>query len=430
MSDNSSVLLTGWRDVTFGELLAHRRERGHNDDPLLSVTGQRGVVPHVDAGRRDTSNADKSAYWRVYPGDIAYNSMRMWQGVSGRSDYFGIVSPAYTVCAPTDMCDSAFAAYLLKQPCNIAAFRSRSQGLVSDTWNLKYGAFSSIHTRVPKSKAEQRRIAELLDTVDAAIGSTERLIGKLALIRQGLVDDLLTLGLDDNGHLRTVVAKDGFHRSRYGQFPVNWTISPLSAHIASIDAGNSPDVPDVPGAYGQWAVLKVSAVRPDGLRSGENKALVDQSRVNTMLEIRDGDLLMTRANTPKLVGLACFVSAPPSRLLLSDKTLRLNLDSRRAVPQFAALVLQSHLARKQIEVNGTGSSGSMKNISQREIREIVLVWPSVSEQRRIVDCADAASRGLSSNRARLTKLKHIKLGLMDDLLTGRVYVREHNAGNP
>ena len=94
MTDRGTSTISGWHDTTFGDLLTHRCERGHNDDPLLSVTATRGVVPQAEAGRRDISNADKSAYWRVFPGDIAYNSMRMWQGVSGRSEYFGIVSPA------------------------------------------------------------------------------------------------------------------------------------------------------------------------------------------------------------------------------------------------------------------------------------------------------------------------------------------------
>lgn len=64
----------------------------------------------------------------------------------------------------------------------------------------------------------------------------------------------------------------------------------------------------------------------------------------------------------------------------------------------------------------------MKNISQREICEIVLAWPSVSEQRRIADRVEVASRRLRSAREDLAKLRHLRLGLVDDLLTGRIRV--------
>ncbi|MFV2022283.1 hypothetical protein, partial [Micromonospora sp. LOL_023] len=89
----------------------------------MSVLAEYGVVPQAESGRRDISNDDKSMYRRVYPGDIVYNTMRMWQGVSARSSLFGIVSPAYTVCVPSDDVDSQFLASLLQLPQLIAAFK-------------------------------------------------------------------------------------------------------------------------------------------------------------------------------------------------------------------------------------------------------------------------------------------------------------------
>ena len=124
--------------LPIGTLLSRRRERGFDCDPLLSLSQRKGIIPQDDAGRRNISSADKTKYWRVYPGDIVYNTMRMWQGASARSDFFGIVSPAYTVCCPASGASSRFLSYALKLPEHIRVFRARSQGLTSDVWNLRF----------------------------------------------------------------------------------------------------------------------------------------------------------------------------------------------------------------------------------------------------------------------------------------------------
>jgi type I restriction enzyme S subunit len=74
-----------WHEHHLGDLFAERVEIGRSDLPLLSITADRGVVPRDHLDRRDTSNADKSQYLRIAPGDIGYNTMRMWQGVSALS---------------------------------------------------------------------------------------------------------------------------------------------------------------------------------------------------------------------------------------------------------------------------------------------------------------------------------------------------------
>ena len=75
-------------------------------------------------------------------GDIVYNTMRMWQGASGYSAYEGIVSPAYTVIIPQEQVFPLFFAYLFKTQSLINRFRIHSQGLTTDTWNLKFAGFS------------------------------------------------------------------------------------------------------------------------------------------------------------------------------------------------------------------------------------------------------------------------------------------------
>lgn len=88
-----------WEERTLGSCFEERLE-SLPDGELLSVTIGSGIKKFSELDRHDNSNTDKSKYKRVCIGDIAYNSMRMWQGASGRSPYEGIVSPAYTVVKP------------------------------------------------------------------------------------------------------------------------------------------------------------------------------------------------------------------------------------------------------------------------------------------------------------------------------------------
>jgi restriction endonuclease S subunit len=294
------------------------------------------------------------------------------------------------------------------------------------TGRLETKALGNVKIRIPPL-AEQRRIAEILDTLDDTIRSIEFLIAKLEQLRQGLMHDLLARGIGDSGDLRDPrCSHDGFPDARLGSLPEGWLVEPLGRYLVAIEAGDSPDVPDRPATRGEWGVLKVSAVRPYGFQAAENKAVTDRPLIEPKNEVRDGDLLITRANTPQLVGLACIVTTHPQRLLLSDKTLRLIVNEGKTSPDFTCLLLQSHSARAQIQVNGTGSSGSMKNISQAEILALLLPWPPPAEQRRICERFRAIATRIREEVTELKKLQLIRQGLMDDLLMGRVRVKVEN----
>lgn len=180
-----------WIETTLGQLFAERKEPGVKGLSLLSVTSDQGIINRDDVGRKDTSSADKSRYLRVCPGDIAYNTMRMWQGVSALSSLEGIVSPAYTILKPKRSVDSRYAAYLFKLPRMIHRFYRHSQGLVSDTWNLKYKQFAKIKVVVPGA-AEQKAIAQVLHKEDENIRCLVAQLELLALEKKALMQQLLT----------------------------------------------------------------------------------------------------------------------------------------------------------------------------------------------------------------------------------------------
>src|SRR5690606_18150912 len=102
---------------------------------LLSVTITRGVITQkallAASSKKDSSNADKSKYKLVQPGDIVYNKMRAWQGAIGASRHRGIVSPAYVVVCPRQKVDPRYYHYLLRTPAFVREAERWSYGITS-----------------------------------------------------------------------------------------------------------------------------------------------------------------------------------------------------------------------------------------------------------------------------------------------------------
>lgn len=179
-----------WREIHLGSAFDERNEIGFVNLDLLSV-GSLGVYPQSQSEKRDTSNSDKAKYKRICPGDIGYNTMRMWQGRSALSSLEGIVSPAYTIVTPKEQQHSQFYAYLFKLPSVVNKFFRNSQGLVEDTLNCKFKDFALVKVEVPEYE-EQVAIANLLTTAQAEIKSYERKLNALQQQKKGLMQKLLT----------------------------------------------------------------------------------------------------------------------------------------------------------------------------------------------------------------------------------------------
>ena len=181
-----------WTRKQLGELFENRVEINRSDLGLLAITSTRGILPRDCLDLKDNSSEDKSKYLRICPGDIGYNTMRMWQGVSAYSEYEGIVSPVYTILAPMEGVYSRYFAYLFKTQSVIFSFYRFSQGLVDDTRNLKYENFKKISVSIPSKVAEQRAIVQILSTADHEIDLLQKSIEAEKQKKKALMQLLLT----------------------------------------------------------------------------------------------------------------------------------------------------------------------------------------------------------------------------------------------
>lgn len=274
--------------------------------------------------------------------------------------------------------------------------------------------FGAIKVPSP-SQNEKLQISHILDTLDTAIHETEAIIAKLKTVKQGLLHDLLTRGIDANGELRPpqTEAPHLYKQSPLGWIPEEWDLSTVGEQF-EIQLGKMLDGQKNTGILKPY--LGNKAVQWDRIDLGE----VQQVRLSKVDMIRfrlqKGDLLVCEGGE---VGRAaiwdnelgeCYYQKALHRLRpLSGYHPRLMLETLRYFMGRDAL--SEFISRT-----------SIAHLTQEKLAAVPLPTPKADEQDRIVAKTLAAKQHLETEELQLLKLGLLKSGLMDDLLTGRVRV--------
>ena len=258
------------------------------------------------------------------------------------------------VCGPQLLPE--YACWFLRRISNVLIANSRGSTIQGLTREFVY----SLEIPLPPL-SEQKRIAAILTDQMAAVEKA-----RAATKEQLSAVEALSISY--------------FNQGLNGIFPR----IPLGEVLKEIQGGKSLSCEERPALENEWGVLKVSAVSWGEFQSDENKVLPQGFLPRAEHEVRSGDLLMLRANTTELVGATVLVGETRPHLMLSDKTLRLVLKETRIDPGYLEIALRERKARNFIETNATGTSPSMKNISQETIRRIPLLLPSLDTQRAIL----------------------------------------------
>jgi restriction endonuclease S subunit len=162
-----------------------------------------------------------------------------------------------------------------------------------------------------------------------------------------------------------------------------WEELTLGELVDDIQAGKSFKCEERPADLDEWGVVKVSAMTWGRFRESENKTIVDNRRVDPRFEIHPGDLLVSRSNTVEYVGAAVLVDKCRPQLLLSDKSIRL-VPNAKVLPEWLLISLRTSFGRRYIESVATGTSDSMRNISQPKLRALKVMLPPIDIQARLI----------------------------------------------
>lgn len=283
---------------------------------------------------------------------------------------------------------------------------------------LSSGIVRRLRVPVP-SLPEQRRIATILDTADEAIRRTEQLIAKLEQMKRGLLYDLLTRGIDENGELRDR-KRDSTQHSPIGQCPAHWGFVRLQDVTAHVTKGATPTTFGFSWADSEGVVFLRSECVRDGSFSleGSERISLAAHRAMQRSQILPGDLLMTITG---YIGRSCIypTSMPEGNINQHIARIRV-LPGSNVDPGFVMWALQDRRQRALLERDLTGLA--YPQISLAQVQAIPLPVPPMVEQLQIAGILDAHESRIRQESALLAKLRLLKRGLMDDLLTGRVRV--------
>jgi type I restriction enzyme S subunit len=274
--------------------------------------------------------------------------------------------------------------------------------------------------------AHQAKLAEVLDTLDAAIHETEAIIAKLKTVKQGLLHDLLTRGVDVNGELRPSQAEAPhlYKESPLGWIPKEWDVKQFANLLADADPAMRS------GPFGS-ALLKqelveigvpllgIDNVHTERFTAGYTRFVTPKKFAQlARYAVRPNDLMITIMGT---VGRCCLVPEDVGQALSSKHTWTISLDHDAYSPYLAMLQVNyspwvlNHFARDQ-------QGGTMAAIRSETLRSTRLPTPPREEQRLMEERLREVGKRIDLEVDSLAKRHAEKSGLMDDLLTGRVRI--------
>ncbi len=273
--------------------------------------------------------------------------------------------------------------------------------------------------------SRQCAIADYLDRetarIDALIAAKERVLALLAEKRRALITRAVTHGLDARAPLRD----SGF--PWLGEIPARWGVTRLRFLIHRIEQGWSPQAENRVPADEEWGVLKLSAVARGHLDDSAAKALPADVPPQPALEVRAGDFLVTRSNTPSLVGDVCFVERTRPRLMLCDLIYRLALRKNLVDGRFLAYFLSLPIGRRQVERDARGTSASMVKISQEHIKDWLIPLPPIDEQKTIIKQVAREltpyQRVIGATEHTIALLRERRSALIASAVTGQIDVK-------
>jgi type I restriction enzyme S subunit len=386
-----------WNHATLGQLFLEREEAGFTDLPLLSLMDKEGIVPQEETNRKNNSSADKSKYLRVVPGDIAYNTMRMWEGRSAYATIEGLISPAYTVCVPAKKTNSLFFSYYFKSDPIVRQFRRYSQGLVKDTLNLKYEAFSRIELTYPAKISEQRKIADCLTSLDEVISAQGRKVEALKAHKRGLMQQLFPREGESVPRLRFSEFRDG----------PGWRRMPLG-EIAEIKLGKMLDgnkhtsgrlLPYINNISLQWNDVDTSDL----------PQMYFNERELERYGLQAGDVLVCEGGEP---GRSAVWDGRLPHLKFQKAIHRVRFHVL-FVPKILVLYLEAIAGTTAFESLFTG--GGIKHLTRETFAKLTIPVMPFPEQQRIAGCLSSLDAQIAAESNRLAALKTHKQGLMQQL---------------
>lgn len=383
-------------EVRMGKQLSPAARAAGEQMPYLRVANVfDGTIDYSDVKSMGFSAAERERYL-LYPGDILLNEGQESLAMVGRSAIFD--GPPDTYCFQNTLIRFRPSAQVLPKYAQLVFSHWRRNGVFARTAektsisHLGGSRFAALpFPLVPLD--QQRSTVEAIDSVEATERGIKASIAKLRGIQSATTSELL---------------------HRFG-----WETS-IGAVLLSLRNGYSPNETQ------QWSgvqMLGLGCLTPDGYSPRQLKNAPSFVSPSHAARLAEGDLLMSRANTRDLVGLAgIYRDSTGTPRIYPDLMMR--LQPKPCVrAEFLELCLRSPRARRKIMAMAQGTSESMVKISSASVKALKIPLPPIQVQDEVLTVAHRFNERIGFERSELAKLRTLRQGLADDLLSGRVSVR-------
>ena len=403
----------GWTQGVLADFVHELNERNGKrlELPVYSVTNTRGFVLQAEQFARNIHSKDTVNYKVFRRGHFGFNPSRINVGSIALNSMVdaGLLSPMYVVFVTKAMLHSSY----LKHYVETYNFRRNvingTAGSVRES--LKFSAFRDFPFQFPTSTAEQIKIAQILEKVDEAIEQAEAMIAKQHRVKAGLMQDVLTRGIDEHGSLRSEQTHE-FKDSPRGRIPAEWQVSLLDS-LALRGSGHTPNKlrPEYWNGGIQWVSLADSHRLDNLLIQETDKEISELGLKNSSAVLHPkGTVILSRdAGVGKSAILGADMAVSQHFMAWQCKSQKLD-----------NVYLYYWLQRDKPRFEGIASGSTIVTIGLQFFREYEIAAPtSVAEQRRISEVLSVADHAIDQIELQRRKLIRLKTALMQDLLTGK-----------
>ena len=410
-----------WQTVRNGSLFGQRSQTGYAELPILEVSLKTGVqVRNFGPAGRKQIMSDLGKYKRAVKGDLAYNTMRMWQGALGVCPVDGLVSPAYVVARPYPGVDARYFAALFRTGDYMAEIDNASRGIVKDRNRLYWDQFKQMRSPCPPPE-EQVAIMRFLDwantRLERTIRAKRRVIALLVEKKQTVIHRAITSGADRGMSLKPSGVP------WLGDIPKHWTVRRLKSLSQFVTSGSRgwaryyADTGSVFLRIGNISTTsvdlrlkRISYVNPPKDAEGERtRALPDDLLLSITAQIGAVGVV------PEGIG-AAFVN---------QHTALIRLRNKECVPRWIAYVLLSQFGKDQCRLLTNG--GTKVGLTLGDVRCLAVLLPPIDEQQRIVAGLESQTQKVNAGIARLEReielLREFQSRLVAEVLAGKLDVR-------
>lgn len=419
-----------WQLLPCRSIVNHIVEKNHKNEyqNYLSLMANVGVIRYEDKG--DVGNKkpeDLSNCKIVKRGHLVINSMNYSIGSYGMSPYDGVCSSVYIILeAKPDVVIDRYALRVFENSAFQKHLATFGNGILAHRAAIGWDDIKGEYVPIPPID-EQSKIIEMLDhetaKIDTLIEKQQRLIELLTEKRQAVISNAVTKGLNPDAPMKDSGVE------WLGEVPEHWEILKLKHLIKALESGCSVNAADIPAKYDEVGVLKTSCVYTRTFRSEENKTVIPEDLSRVKCPVREGAIIISRMNTPDLVGASALVKEDVSNIYLPDRLWQTIFDDAYELePEFLAHFMTIKGFRTQISLAAEGASSSMQNIAKEDYLAINCALPPVSEQNMIVDSINSNITQFElliekANQA-VELMQERRTALISAAVTGKIDVRD------